>query len=102
MMNVRALIIVVGFIIFLAGCQEDLSRQQLIDYTLDPANGLYKKETKGNVTIEVVYRPSQLIAEQDARGLTLTSDQVDSINNYFSEIDYFLLRLSRNSDEIEN
>jgi Lhr-like helicase len=32
----------------------------------------------------------------------LTEHQVDSIQNYFSDLDYFLLRLSRNSHEIEN
>jgi hypothetical protein len=101
-MNRRAPIIVVGFIMFLAGCQQDVSRQQLIDYTFDPSHGLHKRDTKGNITIEVVYRPSQLIAQQDVRGLTLSSNQVDSIYEYFSGIDYFLLRLSRDSDEIEN
>ena len=101
-MNVRASLIVVGFIVFFASCQKDLSKQELIDYTFDPGNGLYKKETVGNIQIEVVYRPSQLIASQDAQGLVLTRHQADSINDYFGEIDYFLLRLSRNSSEIEN
>ena len=101
-MKVRERIFIIGLIIFLAGCQKDLSREGLINYTLDPDNGLYKKEKKGDITIEVLYRPSQLIAEQDARGLTLSTHQMDSINEYFGEVDYFLLRLSRNSDEIEN
>jgi hypothetical protein len=102
MMRGNTWILTVGFIVLLTGCQKDLTRQELIDYTFDPTHGLYKRETRGNITIEVVYRPSQLIAEQDARGMNLTPDQADSINNYFSGIDYFLLRLSNNADEIEN
>lgn len=86
----------------MSGCDRNLSKRELLAYTMDVDNGLYKKDEKGGLRIEIVYRPSQLIAEQEVRGVKMNSDQVDSVFRFFQKTDYFLLRLSNNSHEIEN
>jgi hypothetical protein len=90
------------FLLVFASCQQTFSRKDLLDYTFDAKNGLYKMEDNNGILIEVIYKPNQLIAEQEIKGRNLKKSQIDSIKNYFHDFDYFLLRLSRNKHEIEN
>ena len=99
-MNCRT--ILTALAVALISCQGDLTRKQLLDYTTDVKNGLCKKQEKLGTQLEVIYRPSQLMAEAQIRNEELSDRQIDSIRATFKEIDYFLLRISRNSREIEN
>jgi hypothetical protein len=89
------------FFIVLTSCKQTVSTNQLLDYTLNPKNGLLKKEKKNGVVLQVLYKPNQLIVAQEIKGRNLRPSQIDSVQSYFNEFDYFLLRLSRNGKEIE-
>jgi hypothetical protein len=84
-----------------SSCTHMGSTNDLLNYALDPKNGLHQKEEKNGILVEVLYKPTQLIVAQEIKGQSLRLSQVDSIQRYFSEFDYFLLRLSRNGKEIE-
>ena len=85
----------------LANCSRVVSSKQLLQYALDPKNGLYQKANRNGILVEVFYKPHQLIMAQEIKGARWTTSQLDSINKHFSEYDYFVLRLSRNGQEIE-
>lgn len=85
---------------FLSCGKEQMSREALNVYVLDASHGLKKTIQKGSITIEVVYRPKDLIIAQevglnDAGLWTETAKRLDSL-------DYFILRLSENGKEIES
>ena len=82
------------------GCSKVVSKQELLNYTLDSENGLLKKEEKSNSVVEVLYRPNDLMLLQEIKGRSFDFSQIDSVKKYFQGFSYFLLRLSRNGKEI--
>lgn len=87
----------------LMACQEKkiVSEQELKDYVLDPENGLRKQREKNGVDLEVIYRPSELIMAQQLDGINDKEERVKTIKS-FDSLTYFVLKLSRKGQEIEN
>src|SRR5258706_15726119 len=73
------------------GCSKVVSKQELLNYTLDSENGLLKKEEKSNSVVEVLYRPNDLMLLQEIKGRSFDFSQIDSVKKYFQGFSYFLL-----------
>lgn len=87
----------------LAGCSaKTMSKDELSSYLHDESNGLLKKIRSKDVLLELVYRPNDLIVAQEIDEMDYTSGQIDSIKNRYQEYVYFILKLSRNGQEITN
>ena len=84
-------------------CQEQqiVSEQELKDYILDPEHGLRKQKKKNEVDIEVIYRPTDLILAQQLDGITDEKERSSTIKN-FDTLSYFVIKLSRKGQEVEN
>ncbi|MCZ8023317.1 MAG: hypothetical protein O9302_09405 [Cyclobacteriaceae bacterium] len=78
--------------------KQTLEYDEFIEFVNNEKNGLKKSEVGNGVLIEVIYRPTDIIAYQQ---LQIDSDQrsIDSIKNHFSNYFYFLLNLSKESKE---
>lgn len=87
--------------LFACGEQRIVTEQELKDYTLDPSNGLIKQASTNGVEIEVVYRPTDLVLAQQLQGLTNENERRKEIES-FSGLSYFVVKISRHGQEIEN
>jgi hypothetical protein len=98
----RTPLILLAFSILLSCAGRSVvSEQELKDYLMDPEHGLSRHEAKKGIDMEVVYRPSELVAAQQVDGVTDKKEQERIIRN-FDSLAYFILKLSRNGQEIEN
>jgi hypothetical protein len=91
------------FLLVVSACtqQKVVSEQELKAYVLDTKNGLRKETEKNDVTIEVLYRPTELVLAQQLDGVTDQNERRKTIAN-FDSLSYFVLKLSRKGQEIEN
>lgn len=87
----------------LVGCNEQrvVSEAELKSYILDPENGLIVAKSKNDAAIEVLYRPSVLVSALQIDGVTDKEERSKTIKQ-FDSLTYFVVRLSRNGQEIEN
>lgn len=91
-----------AILVCLVGCgSKSVSEEELIAYTLNPENGLRTTSKKEPFLVEVIYRPKDLIKAIELKSLEDVHDfggraeQIDSL-------EYFVIRLSRNGQEIES
>lgn len=92
-------------ILIFSACKERVqSVHQLIDYCNDPANGLCSNHEFGEFRIGVIYRPAEIIIAQEIKSLSPShsNEQIDSVIKLFKGIDYFLLRLQKQGNEVES
>ena len=68
---------------------------------MNPEHGLIQKVEKGNTVLEMYYKPKELIIAQEL-STHPTDDEKKSLASTYDSLDYFVLRLSRNKQEIEN
>jgi hypothetical protein len=87
----------------LMGCSEQrvVSEAELKSYILNPENGLIVTRNKNDVAIDVLYRPSVLVSALQIDGIT-DKEQRNKTIKQFDSLTYFIIRLSRNGQEIEN
>lgn len=98
----RVLLIILVFSGLLScGGRSIVSEQELKDYIMDPEHGLCRREAKNGIDMEVVYRPSELVSAQQVAGVTDQKEREKIIRN-FASLTYFIIKLSRNGQEIEN
>ncbi|MBT1697138.1 hypothetical protein KK083_09645 [Fulvivirgaceae bacterium PWU4] len=95
------LIILVCSGLLSCGSRSIVSEQELKDYIINPDHGLCRREAKNGIDMEVVYRPSELVAAQQVAGVTDQKEREKIIRN-FDSLAYFVIKLSRNGQEIEN
>jgi hypothetical protein len=89
-------------LIMLASCaKKNATLQELKAYVADKENGLAKAISKDDVTIEVTYRPTDLVW---ARELLKAKDKKvqDEFRENYDSLIYFVISFSRNGSEIEN
>lgn len=92
-----------AFMQILVGCNKSqISKGELQSYIMDESNGLYKKIEKGTSSIEVIYKPHDLILEQEIEDKVCSAHHVDSIKNKLNELDYFTLKLSTDGKDQTN
>jgi hypothetical protein len=96
-------IILLSFLLLIFwSCQKRIvDESELKTFLMDPENGLIKKSENKDITIEVIYRPSELLSCQQIKGEE-DADERKSIIDNFDSLTYFIVRLSRNGEEIEN
>lgn len=80
---------------------KEMSVAELNRYILEEKNGLIKKISKNGVELEVLFRPSRLVAAQQLTGITDVTER-HKIKSEFDTLNYFVLHLSRKGAEIEN
>ena len=87
-------------LVFSCSGKRSLTEAELKLFVQNPENGLIKKIEKNGTLIEMVYRPKELIVAQEV-GFQDPVKWKEEMNKLDS-IEYFILKLSRNNDEIEN
>lgn len=80
--------------LFVLSCESKqyVSQEQMHAYALEPANGLIRTHMDERITVDVVYRPKDLIVYQMVD--TVDRKQVDRVRASLSGLDYFILRVS--------
>ena len=75
-------------------CTRTMSKDQLQQYILDESNGLRFMAQSGDMRIDLMYRPKELLnLEPD--------DMKEEDQAYLDSLDYFILKLSRQGQEVE-
>lgn len=76
-----------------------VSKEELVQYILDPENGLIKTEQRNGFDVQVLYRPNDLITEQ----MTVVGSQEewDSLSHALGSYRYFIVKLSKDNKELE-
>ncbi|TGE17544.1 hypothetical protein [Hymenobacter elongatus] len=82
--------LLVGLLLQLAGCTNELTTSELDHYLANPANGLTRKQEAGELTVEVTYRPAALVAPYHREDKLLDRHQSQ----------YYLLSISRKGAEV--
>lgn len=87
----------------IAGCggRNVVSEKELKSYISDPENGLSKSVMKGDINVNVLYRPSELVVAQQIAGVT-NAEEIKQAHKDFDSLSYFVLKLDRDGQEIEN
>lgn len=96
-----SLLILLILTLFACNEQRVVTEQELKAYVLDPENGLRKQKEKNGVDIEVIYRPTELVLAQQLDGITDQQERRRTFEN-FDSLSYFVIKLSRKGQEIEN
>jgi hypothetical protein len=87
----------------LVACNEKkvVSEEELKAYVMDPENGLRQQKESNGIDVEVIYRPSELVLAQQLDGMTNAAERINTIKN-FDSLSYFVVKLSRKGQEVEN
>jgi hypothetical protein len=87
----------------LMACREKkiVSEEELKAYVMDPENGLRQQKESNGIDVEVIYRPSELVLAQQLDGMTNAAERINTIKN-FDSLSYFVVKLSRKGQEVEN
>jgi hypothetical protein len=90
-------------LILLLSCVEKktASTQELMNYVLNEDNGLYRKAEKNDVLIEVVYRPVDLILQQELEEVKEGGERQRMAQKY-DHLTYFIIKFSKHEKEIES
>jgi len=76
------------------------TEQELLTYIRDEDNGLYKKQNKNGVDIELMYRPTDLIVQQELQGKESSSpEDIQKLEDQYGKYAYFVLSFSQNDRE---
>lgn len=87
-------------LLLLASCgKQKVSLAELKKYAVDPTNGLVQTINHNEYFFEVIYRPKDLITEQNAG--TGHGSSWDSTAAQLSDYDYFVFKISKNKNELE-
>jgi hypothetical protein len=87
--------------LWIGGCSPGaLSEQDLKAYALDPEHGLHKTITDGDLVIDLIYRPKDLVIAQeagveDSQAWNKEAARIDSL-------DYFVLTIKKSGKAVEN
>lgn len=76
-----------------------VSKEELVQYILNPENGLIKTEQRNGFDIQVLYRPNDLIVEQLA--VITTQVEWDSLSHALAPYRYFIVKISKDNKELE-
>lgn len=83
-------------------CNPDsISEDELKKYITNPSNGLIKKIDKGDIVLEMLYKPDDLILLQELDDIQDHDERLLAIAKYDS-LDYFILTIAKQGQEIES
>ncbi len=80
--------------------KEQVTVDELKSYVMDSKNGLRKSATKNGITIEAIYRPTELVLAQQLDGI-INLNERQEIKERISNLTYFILKLSNNNKTLE-
>jgi hypothetical protein len=82
------------------GCAPaELTREQLISYVTDDANGLRKNIETGAWSFDMIYQPVELAMYHDWQSLSV--EERKQTQKTYDSLDYFLLKLKRDDRDFE-
>jgi hypothetical protein len=95
-----ALILAFVFV-FLISCHTKTfnTEKELIDYTQDEANGYKQSKTVNGIDFTLVYRPTDLLVNQEL-GDSSSKDKIEALRNKYNKYLYFNLSMSKNNQEL--
>jgi hypothetical protein len=89
----------------LNSCQspEYLSEGDLSQYVSNPDNGLFKSVSSNGITVNVTYRPTDLIVAQHLNNaLNADKNEITRLRNKFKNYYYFIVSFSKGDRDILN
>jgi len=99
--QVKTLFSTGALMVLLCTCApQPLNKEQLRAYVLDVENGLHQVTTSNGIKMEVLYRPLDLIAEQNVD--IKQKEEFEAELKRLDSLDFFIIKLSRDGHEIEN
>lgn len=72
---------------------------ELSKYIIDPDNGLIQKSESNGYVFEVVYRPTDLLVNQQETVKSMSAGKLDTLRKKYNNYYYFVLNLSKNKRE---
>lgn len=94
--------ILLFFSISLLACKSELNHEELIEYVNEEDNGLIKTKQLGKTIVELVYKPSDLLIQQDLSNKeNSTQEEIEKIKSNYNNSLYFTLNLSVDGQELE-
>jgi len=87
-------------VLFLSSCafKGHVNKETLVEYVNNVNNGLAKEVIASNIRYKIVYKPLDLIIEQELRANS--NYKQDSLKNLYSNCLYFILSISRDSSDV--
>jgi hypothetical protein len=90
-----------ALLVLLGSCNPpSLTKEQLKAYVLDAENGLHQVAASNGIKMEVLYRPLELVAEQNVD--LKQKGEFEAELKRLDSLDFFIIKLSRDGQEIEN
>ncbi|GAB1445662.1 hypothetical protein MASR2M41_13760 [Flammeovirgaceae bacterium] len=92
------------FVIIFSTCDSprEVSKEELIAYTLDEDNGLIQTINAGQYQLDLVYHPTDLMVLQELGESIPDTSRINQLRTKYSGHHYFLLQISKNGSEILN
>jgi hypothetical protein len=88
-------------LIFFTGCQEKFkTRDEYSKYINDADNGFSQTKVVNGVTINVTYKPSDLMVCQEIENKNYSTKQIDSVRAKYDKLLYFIVSYSKDNNEI--
>jgi hypothetical protein len=79
---------------------DSVSMEELKSFVLEPGHGLNQSVTRNEIRLEVTYRPKDLVIVQDV-GTENKTKWVET-KAQLDSLDYFVLKISRQGEEVQN
>jgi hypothetical protein len=80
--------------------KENVTREELIRYVNEKENGLIKRVEKGDLVLEALYKPTELILSQELINTSLAESEIDSMRQSMEKYHYLNLRIARNDLDV--
>lgn len=94
----------VVLLLSIEGCKkrQDVTRDELIAYTLDKGNGLIQTTRSGSYQLDLTYRPTDLMVFQELGHNISDTSRINQLRTQYANYFYFLFQVSKNESEILN
>ncbi len=87
-------------VLLVLGCQPKiLTENELKAFVSDESNGLSMQKQVGEVSLRLVYRPTELLVAHEIRGTVPTDSVIEAVHRKYQDYSYFVLSLSRHGEE---
>jgi hypothetical protein len=96
---IRRFLVLIVLLCLCCNPEKPISASELKAYAMNPKNGLRKTIVRNEITLELVYRPKDLILLQE---VAPGSSKWMKSERDLDSLDYFVLRVSKDGEEIEN
>lgn len=78
----------------------EFSKDNIQNYLLDEKNGLSKHAEVKGTRIEITYKPTDLLVEQEIVNSPVSVMTIDSLRNKYNHYHYFALSFSKNGNDV--